>query len=96
MNININVKSVRVVTNENNLSYDKAFSIKGAVKAQNVPIPCRLRLYEKQSGRMVMETVTDNSGNYSFDYLNRAKFFIVAHHPENQYNAVIQDNVVPK
>lgn len=78
------------------LTSDKGLLIKGQVKETNTPIPCRLRLFEKISGRMVFEKVTDQNGFYEFDHLTKTKFFIVAHHPENQFNAVIQDNVVPK
>lgn len=71
-------------------------SIKGTVTEINLPIPCRVRLFEKLSGRMVSDVVTDNSGNYEFTNLVPVQFFLVAHHPTSQLNAVIQDNVVPK
>lgn len=70
--------------------------IKGQVKVQNSPIACRVRLFEKLSGRLIADIPTDKNGNYKFDNLNRLKFFIVAHHPQGLFNAVIQDNVVPK
>ncbi len=75
---------------------DKGLSITGTVKQKNIPIPCRVRLFEKLSGRMIADVMTDNAGNYVFNHLTQAKFFLVAHHPQNQFNAVIQDNVVPK
>ncbi|RSE25148.1 carboxypeptidase regulatory-like domain-containing protein [Acinetobacter johnsonii] len=75
---------------------DKGLSIKGTVKQKNIPIPCRVRLFEKLSGRLIADVLTDNTGYYAFDHLTQAKFFLVAHHPQNQFNAVIQDNVVPK
>ena len=78
------------------LTSDKGLSIKGQVKEVGAPIPCRLRLFEKNSGRMVAEVATDQNGFYEFDHLTKNKFFIVAHHPTSQFNAVIQDNVVPK
>lgn len=78
------------------LTTSMGLSIKGQVKEKNIPIPCRVRLFERESGRMIYETVTDKSGNYSFDHLMTNKFFIVAHHPENTFNAVIADLVVPK
>ena len=71
-------------------------SIKGQVKEKKAPIPCRIRLFEKISGRLVMEAVTDQNGFYEFSHLAKTNFFIIAHHPTSQYNAVIQDNVVPK
>ncbi len=78
------------------LTSNKGLSIKGKVSEKNTPIPCRVRLFEKISGRLVAESQTDHSGNYEFDHLTKTNFFIVAHHPKNQYNAVIQDNMVPK
>lgn len=94
----INLKVWSSISNSNLaiLSVDQGLSIKGAVKEKNIPIPCRVRLFEKLSGRMIADVLTDNTGNYVFNHLTQAKFFLVAHHPQNQFNAVIQDNVVPK
>lgn len=72
------------------------YSIKGQVKELGNNIPCRVRLFEKNTGRFIADVLTDEVGNYEFVNLIKTKFFIVAHHPENQYNAVIQDNVIPK
>ena len=74
----------------------RGLSIKGQVKEVGAPIPCRLRLFEKISGRLIADKLTDKNGFYEFDHLTKTKFFIVAHHPASQFNAVIQDNVVPK
>ena len=78
------------------LTSDIGLAIKGQVKELNISFPCRLRLFERMSGRLISEVMTDQSGNYVFNHLTANKFFIVAHHPSNTYNAVIQDNVVPK
>lgn len=75
---------------------DKGLLIKGQVSQTGVPLPCRVRLFEKLSGQLVAEILTDENGNYEFDHLTRVRFFTVAHHPASQFNAVIQDNVVPK
>ena len=72
------------------------YSIKGTIKELNIPIPCRVRLFERTSGQMVADVLTDAVGNYQFTCLTQIKYFIVAHHPLNQYNAVIADLVVPK
>lgn len=71
-------------------------SIKGQVKELGNNIPCRVRLFEKSTGRMIKDVATDEVGNYEFLNLIKTKFFVVAHHPTSTYNAVIQDNVVPK
>lgn len=72
------------------------YSIKGQVKELGNNIPCRVRLFEKSTGRLIVDVATDKFGNYKFLNLIKARFFIVAHHPASQFNAVIQDNVVPK
>lgn len=72
------------------------FKIGGKVKEVGVNIPCRVRLFEKISGNLVADIATDHMGNYEFSQLMKTRFFIVAHHPVSQFNAVIQDNVVPK
>lgn len=71
-------------------------SIKGQVKQKNIPLECRVKLYEKFSGRLIEERATDPNGFYEFDHLTRTKFYVVAHHPAGEFNAVIQDNVEPK
>ena len=78
------------------LTSDIGLAIKGQVKELNISFPCRLRLFERMSGRLISEVMTDQSGNYEFNHLTANKFFIVAHHPLNQYNAVIQDNIIPE
>ncbi|OTG87204.1 hypothetical protein [Acinetobacter sp. ANC 3832] len=90
--------AIPAICSDNDLLYTtgKGLSIKGQVKEVGAPIPCRIRLFEKISGRIVFETVTDQNGFYEFDHLTKTKFFIVAHHPLSQFNAVIQDNVVPE
>ena len=93
---NLKLISSRDYSTEQTLTHNLGMSIKGSVKEQNIPFPCRLRLFERISGRLISEVMTDQSGNYVFNHLTANKFFIVAHHPQNQYNAVIQDNVVPK
>lgn len=74
----------------------KGLSIKGRVSQLGLPLPCYIRLFEKDTGRLIFEKLTDTRGFYEFDHLTKTKFFIVAHHPASQFNAVIQDNVVPK
>lgn len=87
---NICAESDAIYTNTNGLA------IKGQVKQLNVPFPCRVRLFERMTGRLINEVLTDNLGNYEFDHLAMGTFFIIAHHPLNTYNAVIADLVVPK
>ena len=94
--VKLAIKTTRTPDADGVLTLSNGLAIKGQVKELGNNIPCRVRLFERQTGRLINEVLTDNSGNYEFDHLTQAKFFLVAHHPQNQYNAVIQDNVVPK
>lgn len=96
MLLNLNVVGAICANSDQILTNDVGLSIKGQVKELNIPFPCRLRLFERISGRLISEVMTDQSGNYVFNHLTANKFFIVAHHPLNQFNAVIADLVVPK
>ena len=96
MLLNLKVIPAFNPNSESLLTSNKGLSIKGQVRETGAPIPCRLRLFEKISGRLIADKLTDENGFYEFDHLTKTKFLIVAHHPLNQYNAVIQDNVVPK
>ena len=87
---------VNSVTNKNLFQDIGVRRIKGVICQLGIPLPCRLRLYSKISGQLVGESVSDIYGNYEFAGLTNTKHFIVAHHPASQFNAVIQDNVVPK
>lgn len=78
------------------VEYGRFGTIMGSVSKQGVQIPCRVRIYEKSSGLKISETLTDPSGQYYFTNLEKLRFFLVAHDPASQFNAVIQDNVVPK
>ncbi|TCB17313.1 carboxypeptidase regulatory-like domain-containing protein [Acinetobacter sp. ANC 5045] len=80
----------------NPVVYQKGLSIKGQIKEGGNNIPCRVRLFNKLTGRIVRDITTDQHGNYEFDHLLHSIFFVVAHHPSSKFNAVIQDNVVPK
>ena len=92
------IKPVALVF-KNNIAFklEDAKSIKGQVQEKKVPLPCRVRLFERKSGLLMAEVLTDSQGNYAFNNLSdEERFFIVAHHPKLQFNAVIQDNVRPK
>lgn len=79
-----------------NYSQLKGLSIKGRVKKQGVPTPCRVRLHERLTGLLLQEKATDQNGYYEFDHLVNIKYYLTSFDPNEQFNAVIQDNVVPK
>ena len=94
--VKLAIKTTRTPDADGVLTLSNGLAIKGQVKQLNAPFPCRVRLFERQTGRLINEVLTDISGNYEFDHLAQVPFFIIAHHPASQFNAVIQDNVVPK
>lgn len=96
MLLNLHVIPGINTSNDALLTSVKGLSIKGQVKKKNVPFACRVRLHEKQTGRIIFDLPTDPNGFYEFDHLTRTKFYVVAHHPAGEFNAVIQDNVEPK
>ncbi|MCL6240668.1 carboxypeptidase regulatory-like domain-containing protein [Acinetobacter amyesii] len=96
MLLNLQITAAINANADSILTANKGLSIKGSILEVNIPIPCRVRLFEKVSGRLIADKLTDKKGDYEFDHLTKTKFFIVAHHPASQFNAVIQDNVVPK
>lgn len=72
-------------------------SIAGTVMKQGVPDASMVRCYEKASGLMVAQVRSAEDGTYQFFGLSENyKYFIVSFDSFLQFNAVIQDNVVPK
>lgn len=72
-------------------------SIKGRATKQGLNFPCRVVLFERMTDRLIAQAYTNDQGEYEFNNLKDGfEFFVVAHDHKRQYNAVIQDNVVPK
>jgi len=73
-------------------------SIKGVIKKQGVQYANpTVVLYNKANLQPISLRKPDQLGNYQFFGLNTdLKTFIVAFDKNQQFNAVIQDNVVPK
>lgn len=72
--------------------------IKGSVKKLGEQYKdATIVLYNKANSQPMAVQRPDQSGNYQFLGLNTdLKTYIVAFDRKQQYNAVIQDNVVPK
>lgn len=71
--------------------------IAGQVKKLGLAYPCFVSVHERVGRKMIEMKETNGQGDYSFENLNTSfKFFVMAIDPNNQFNAVIQDNVVPK
>lgn len=86
--INANVDAV--------LTSDKGLSIKGQVKEESIAIPCRVRLHDMVSGRIVADIATDNNGYFEFDHLALFRFYAIAYHPVGDYNSLIFNDLIPK
>ena len=87
------INPVAIVCRINNQGQLK---IKGQINRLGVPTQSRLRLYDKFSGAMVADVTADKNGNYEIIGLSKSKYYIVSHDSIDQFNAIIQDNVVPK
>lgn len=72
--------------------------IQGSVKKLGVQYQdATVVLYNKSNLQPIAVRRPDQNGNYSFMGLNTdLKTFVVAFDKNQKYNAVIQDNVVPK
>lgn len=92
--------SMNVINRQNRqpiLTLDHGFRIKGTVKKLGVDHSGLVQLFERTSGILVAQVTSDKFGKYEFTNLsNLFEFMIIAKDPNRQFNAVIQDNVVPK
>lgn len=93
LNHNFNT-SIYVVSNSRTYA---GGSIKGVVTKQGIALPCTVGVLDRTSYKLIELTKTDDQGKYQFHNLNKNfGFMVMAVDPYRQYNAVIQDNVVPK
>lgn len=81
------------------LSENQGFGqIKGTTKkvgANYSPVP--VCVFKRSNRQLLWETKSKADGSYAFRNIAVGlECFVVAFDPNNQYNAVIQDNVVPK
>ncbi len=74
-----------------------SFMVKGIVKTNSSDTAGVLvRLFARSDAALVGQTITFADGSYQFTVYDTKEKFLVAHHPKRLFNAVIQDNVVPK
>jgi hypothetical protein len=69
--------------------------IAGSIKKLGWSLDARVILLNRQTFENVATTVS-KSGSYEFNSVPIATYVVIAFDPDSQYNAVIQDNVVPK
>lgn len=70
--------------------------VAGTTCQQGVLISARIKIMSRHNLNGLADLSSDSSGVYSV-YLPRfAKYIIISLNPSGKFNAVIQDNVVPK
>ncbi|WP_180096544.1 MULTISPECIES: hypothetical protein [unclassified Acinetobacter] len=74
---------------------EKQAIITGFVKKLGLPHQSNVRAYIRQTGVLVANQKTDINGFYKL-YVPPGCYTLVAIDPNRKFNAVIQDNVVPK
>lgn len=70
--------------------------VAGHIKKLGTAISCKVDVFCRKTNRLLASTVSDKNGFYRVKVNTTAKVFIVSHDPSLEFNAVIQDNVVPK
>lgn len=73
-------------------------TISGFVKIMGNIYPfAPVRLYERLTGRLIKQAAADSNGYYFFNGISKSiKYTIISIDNNGLFNAVIQDNVVPK
>lgn len=90
--MNLNIKTH--VTSNSSLILRR---IKGSIKKLGANYAFqKVCLYSCANNHLITATTSDESGNYQFELSSAAPVYIVALDHQQQFNAVIQDNVVPK
>lgn len=71
--------------------------VKGSIKKQGINYAFqKVCVYSRITNQLIAITASDKDGNYEFELSSPAAVYIVALDSMREFNAVIQDNVVPK
>lgn len=70
--------------------------ISGEIRQLGIPVSRELRAYSKANGALLGATKSDKSGRYKIYLPRDSMYTLVSIDPNKKFNAVIQDNVVPK
>lgn len=74
----------------------KTASISGVASKLGVPIESIIRVYSRNTGSLICSTRSDKNGHYNVSVPIDGVYTIISIDLEKKFNAVIQDNVVPK
>lgn len=86
-------KKIITMTNANH-GFGKINGITKKLGTYYSPVP--VCLFRRDNRQMIWETISKADGSYSFrNVALDLQCFIVAFDPNNQYNAVIQDKILP-
>ncbi len=90
--MNLNIKTH--VTSNSSLILRR---IKGSIKKLGANYAFqKVCLYSCANNQLIESTASDKDGNYEFEVYSSTPVYVVAFDNAKQFNAVIQDNVVPK
>lgn len=71
--------------------------VSGQTRELGINKSALVRLYERNNPGQFREVVSSKDGLYSFKGCGKGKpYFLIAFDRTKQFNAVIQDNIVPK
>lgn len=70
--------------------------IAGQVKQLGVPVKSTVKIMMQHSGGVIKTVNTDQNGRYKAYVPYSSAYLVFAQDPQGVFNAVIQDNVVPK
>ncbi|QOW45541.1 MULTISPECIES: carboxypeptidase-like regulatory domain-containing protein [Acinetobacter] len=95
--IDIGMRSGVLEQYSNGLATNSELSLSGQVRLEGVPARARVVLFERSSSKVCYEAITDFQGRFTFIGLQPNKrFFALAFIRNNQYNAMIFDNLIAK
>lgn len=70
-------------------------TVSGIISEAGAPVAKLVRLYDRVTGEMLLETTSAADGTYSFDGMGRSSVYVVAFDDAGVYNAQIADGVHP-
>jgi hypothetical protein len=76
--------------------FDVRYLCSGICNTLNAPASgVRVHLHKRSTGELVGQTTTAGTGEFQFDTPYNEEHYVVALHPEDDYNALIYDKVKP-
>ena len=89
------VDSAMFSTADANLTNELGASIRGdTLLLGDIFANCKIRVYEKSSGRFLLQTKSDSNGKFVINHLQKGWKYTVICIPTNGENSKIFDNVI--